>query len=647
MDEISNMLYNMVKPGTTMCDLFLNLLAKNSGSISEETIINHYDKLDWIAILKEEEGYKAIKLLFSHYDQLSTDGAFNSFFSKLLDAINTNKSLDTDYRHFYINRYSFGDRNYYDEAENKILYTDELILVLDAFKLEHPDDYNRHSVKEWIPVDFRHLCKSTVPLEINFIMRQYDMINWDSVPVIKKTISKKEFHHLIPEFISYRTAAIFLLNDNTIFYHKDKMGDFRSIQHFNLKNFYIFPSEQILDLFENKQPSHLLMAGIFSSTDPYKILKQYKDFLDWDTISSDPANEWNLQCVLEFSDKINWWNFCSGNSFFRNHSDIEAILPFIKWESLSSNRNCGIDLKLIEKYSEYWNYFKLLMNTSIPFDFDFLSNHLDFLVSSEIFSNPNIIPNINFIEAAIRLYNNRPTYVERGTTFCYMDNGKFFKSGLWNWLSLNFAGWNDEIFITYIEHWNLPNLLQNDHFFRKIILPKLNENNISDILSEHWENSLISGFSGYTNLLEIYSERDLLRFIDKTGNFNSDDVLEAGRYKNKSIGEIIEIDLEYILQLIIEDEFFCLSLELFKEIGNTEIYKLHTPISTIKLYEKAKRLKQRLDLNYDIREERANRAADDDESMMRSKEEQRQFNEQAEQGFNEAYEIYPSEDEDW
>ena len=178
-------------------------------------------------------------------------------------------------------------------------------------------------------------------------------------------------------------------------------------------------------------------------------------------------------------------------------------------------------------------------------------------------------------------------------------------------------------------------------------MPKLNANNISVILSDHWENSLITGFSGYTDLLEIYSERELLKLIAKTGNFNSEDILKAGKYRNKSIGEIIEIDIEYLLQLIIEDEFFCLSIDLFKEIGYNKIYKLHTPISTVELYEKAKRFKQRLELNFDLEEMIANREAADYDSIVRSKEEQRELKEQIEQGFNEAYEIYPSEDDDY
>lgn len=274
----------------------------------------------------------------------------------------------------------------------------------------------------------------------------------------------------------------------------------------------------------------------------FNIIHKYCKELDWYEISSNRNLKWTKDFLNEYYDKV-YWDVLSSKSNLSN----DILYHFqdkINWKSLSCNNNQIFTNDIIEIFYKSFNMHCIIKNQNLS-------------LSGELFRK------------VVDYYN---------SNYC----------GFWEETSEKFSSWSDNIFINNLDKWFYVILFSNEHFITKIVFPNLDNNFVLRLLNQH-------DYENYNK--SILDFKDVMALADNEFCFFGSYVLKYGKYKDKSINYIIENDLNYLLDLLINSKRFSIDFWLFSHIGEKYVYK---PFSTyIYKYEQASRTKASLDPRWD------------------------------------------------
>ncbi len=162
-------------------------------------------------------------------------------------------------------------------------------------------------------------------------------------------------------------------------------------------------------------------------------LKNYEDFLDWDTIFTNQQINWDRDIINYYKHKLDWKKLTTNESVFKNLDFIDEFSPLIHWQDphqsffstiannkgiywtnelilkygnqldfyqLSCNENVEWSETLIDRYADKWNWAHLGGIENLPWSISFFEKHMDRFQTDSFFfmTNPKLISNIEFIE---------------------------------------------------------------------------------------------------------------------------------------------------------------------------------------------------------------------------------------------------------
>ncbi|MFH2144377.1 MAG: hypothetical protein ABIJ97_18285 [Bacteroidota bacterium] len=119
----------------------------------------------------------------------------------------------------------------------------------------------------------------------------------------------------------------------------------------------------------------------------YEIVEYFSENLNWFNVSENKDLPWFEKDLLnKWKNKINWFGIASNGfllkniGFFNKNMHIWMIDPNRSFGHLSANEGLPWSEKLIEKYSNLWNWEYLCMNKSIQWDMNLINKYSENLV---------------------------------------------------------------------------------------------------------------------------------------------------------------------------------------------------------------------------------------------------------------------------
>ncbi|MBK8704668.1 MAG: hypothetical protein IPN33_14400 [Saprospiraceae bacterium] len=176
-----------------------------------------------------------------------------------------------------------------------------------------------------------------------------DEINWSAILQNSKT-------HINSETLRLLESTIDLSNEDwqSISCHPNL--DFTK----NSDNNSTYFDWNFVDRYTNFWDWNLLLLNQKIDITDLKILRRYQDQLDWSQISEHPSLEPKIEILEEFAEKLDW-NIIS-RRITLNDEVLEKFEAYLNWEEISSNEQIKFTEDLIHRYSNQWEWHRLINN---------------------------------------------------------------------------------------------------------------------------------------------------------------------------------------------------------------------------------------------------------------------------------------------
>jgi hypothetical protein len=254
---------------------------------------------------------------------------------------------------------------------------------------------------------------------------------------------------------------------------------------------------------------------------------QFIDKLNWNQLSTNKDLPWSLDILLIFENRWNWDLISVNPKIPYNLETLRILSKNINWDIISGLESSFWSFKVISEFSDLLNWDKLSSNKSIPWTINLLDRHLTKWNWTHLSENTSL-------SFSVRLIANFEEY--------------------WNWelLSCNESvPWTFEIFQKFLNRWIfatykeflrseeifLGGLCGNLSFYREYIIPLLDDN-VELLLKSCDFPRIIRDKTSYTDI-EILSR-----------HYYINEIVPFGKYKGRSLKEIIDLDLQYIIWLL-------------------------------------------------------------------------------------------------
>jgi hypothetical protein len=343
-----------------------------------------------------------------------------------------------------------------------------------------------------------------------------------------------------------------------------------------------------------------------------ELIEHFKDEWDWKELSTNPSLCWSIELISQFDCKWDWSGLSCNESLPWSKELIKKYEHKWDWEKLSLNSKLPWSIELIEEYKYKWNIKELSSHIEIPWSLELIEKFYYKWDWKRLSSNPSLPWSIELIKKYTRA-DNEFDWEDDG---CNWDWRKLSSSSnlpwsielimkfknYWNWCDL----WENENFSQF-------KLLKNENVIFKLI-PKRNsmfscsgiwseisasneinfefidefQNELNwEILSKNdsliWTLKEISRFAShlkeFSNLwLFLESHLDELSVYDLLINspvfqidcsYNNDfndfanhnifSKITFGKYKGKSLYEIMQTNYGYVNWCIVNLNHFCLN----------------------------------------------------------------------------------------
>ena len=304
----------------------------------------------------------------------------------------------------------------------------------------------------------------------------------------------------------------------------------------------------------------------------------------------------------------------------KNYEKYEYYLKNINWDLISFNSKIKYDYELLETFEPFWNWDLISINPEINYDLRILSDfegklnwHLlsgleaDFWTEEiiDVFAHKLVwgLPDdICLEEFNNHIYGN--IYEYEKYRYCLSSNksipwtinliNKHKRRIDWFQLSRNESlPWDEEFVIMFKDELMIckDTLLSNHSFIEKVLMKHFSIKAIDDFLNnEAFPNPIKPTYIKYLNRRLTKSgfgdsDRMLKYYWEIAHELKS--VLKFGKYKGRTLKEVIEMDLEYLLWVIENVCEFDLDPHSYDYLDNI-IYKYDTAETLIRKYDKAK-----------------------------------------------------------
>lgn len=355
---------------------------------------------------------------------------------------------------------------------------------------------------------------------------------------------------------------------------KDKVNWFDNTIVDNIYSFLFSFSETTLESDNNylKIKKKCFFDFLSEKNISFTTIEKYKNELNWELISNNKFINWSNDNIVKYKNYIHWNIF--SEEYFLDKYILNDCSEKINWEVFSKYGNLNLDI--IDNFSDKISIYTLATNENT-------------ILSDEIIEKyffPNLPDNSINDSLQFRLIKNKnfKPSLSIFTKFINLLDKNYF-----NYISEHMKSWSVEIFIEYYKEWNYIKLLDNIHFVKSIVIPNISQAFFLNLL-EQLKPDEFKMASKYNSPKEIESNEY---------GFYEDFVLKYGKYSGKSIKEVIEIDLIYLLELIHKSKKFCIDRDLFDNIGANIVYKPSVDPLLIISYEKALKSKARLTFDYE------------------------------------------------
>lgn len=146
-----------------------------------------------------------------------------------------------------------------------------------------------------------------------------------------------------------------------------------------------YPLSQFqLNLYKDLLDWNKIAANVNINWDD-NILDEFRGYIIWDTLTTNPSAFVNTKLLKTFEDEIDWFgneNFygdsiTANEGIYWNNETIEKYADKINFEKLSISTNVDWSETLIDKYINKWNFTELAHNESIPWSLEMFEKYLD------------------------------------------------------------------------------------------------------------------------------------------------------------------------------------------------------------------------------------------------------------------------------
>ena len=223
----------------------------------------------------------------------------------------------------------------------------------------------------------------------------YALFNKEKMKESWKVISEKETFHWTPDFIAANKGNLdwqaLSFNDSLpwsfpFIKQFEELWDWHALSYIIAdKKHFNWELDFFLKRYKGKVDWKVICQGTNISNN---LLKDYADYIHWDTLSSNSRFIWNESFVNEFADKINWMIFTECLSTVPAPSVIltafrKKILSLyakrLDFNILSENDRLEFSTEIIEKYKNRWNWSTLINNQAIEWNERMLEKYDKFI----------------------------------------------------------------------------------------------------------------------------------------------------------------------------------------------------------------------------------------------------------------------------